>query len=157
MPKVKIVQRIEAPQKQVWEFISDIEKAPEWVVVMKSLIETTGNPLQKGAVYRESSKIGPKESETEWKVTYFDPPHIQVHECNESDFKAILTMRIEDNGDGTSTLFHTSEYQLMPKIRFLGALLETLFIKRMMNRKLNESVENCKRMIESEFEKKGSI
>lgn len=157
MPKIKIVQRIESPQKQVWEFISDIEKAPEWVVVMKSLLATTENPLKKGTVYREVSKIGLKTSETQWKVTYFDPPHMQVHECNKSDFEAILTMRIEDNGDGTSTLFHTTEYQLMPNARFLGGLLESLFIKRMMNRKLNESVENCKRMIESEFETKGSL
>ena len=86
MPKVKIVQEIRSPQQQVWEFISDIEKAPGWVVVMKSLVSTTENPVQEGTVYRESSKIGPKESETEWKVTYFDPPHMQAHECNEPDF-----------------------------------------------------------------------
>jgi hypothetical protein len=60
-------------------------------------------------------------------------------------------MRVEDNGDGTSTLFHTTEYQLLPNTRFLGNLLETLFIKRMMDRKLNESVVNCKRMIEERF------
>lgn len=157
MPKVEITKRIKAPQKQVWEFISDIEKAPEWVAVMKSLIHTTENPVKEGTVYRESSKIGPKESETEWKVTYFDAPHMQAHECEEPDFKATLKMRVEDNGDGTSTLFHTTEYQLMPNARFLGGLLETLFMKKMMNRKLNESVENCKHMIESEFKTEGSL
>jgi uncharacterized membrane protein len=62
MPKVEIVQSIDSPQQQVWEFISDIERAPEWVVVMKSLIDTTENPVRKGTVYRESSKIGPKAS-----------------------------------------------------------------------------------------------
>ena len=151
MPKVEITKRIKAPQKQVWEFISDIEKAPERVVVMKTLIHTTENPVQKDTVYRESSKIGPKESETEWKVTYFDPPHMQAHECNELDFKAILKMRVEDNGDGTSTLFHSTEYELMPKFRLLGGTLELLFIKRTMRNKLQESVGNCKRMIEERF------
>lgn len=157
MPKVEIVQAIGSPQQQVWEFISDIERAPEWVVVMKSLLKTTDNPVREGTVYWESSKIGIKETESEWEVTYFDPPHMQVHECDESDFKATLTMRVEDNGDGTSTLFHTTEYQMMPNARFVGGLLEALFIKRLMNRKLNESVENCKRMIESEFAKKDSL
>lgn len=151
MPKTKIVKHIQAPQKQVLEFICDIEKAPGWVAVMKSLIETTENPVKKGTVYREASKIGPKTSDTEWKVSYFDPPHMQVHECYEPDFKANLIMRVEDNGDGTSTLFHTTEYQLMPNARFLGGLLETLFVKRLMFRKLNKSVENCKRMIEERF------
>lgn len=157
MPKVNIVQKIHSPQQQVWEFISDIEKAPEWVVVMKFLIDTTENPVQKGTLYRESSKIGLKSKETEWRVTYFDPPHAQVHECNEPDFKAVLTMRVEDNGDGTSTFFHTTEYQLMPNARFFGSFLETVFIRRVMNRKLNETVENCKSMIESEFERKQKL
>lgn len=151
MPKVEIETEIEAPQKQVWEFISDIEKAPEWVAVMNALIETTDNPVKEGTVYRESSKIGLKKSVTEWRVTYFDPPHMQAHECSEPDFKATLTMRVEDNGDGTSTLFHSTEYELMPNTRFLGGLAETLFIKRMISGKLRGSVENCKRMVEERF------
>ncbi len=136
------------PRERVWQFISDIKEAPQWVVVMQSLIETSENPLQKGSVYREASKIGPKESETEWKVTRFEAPHIQVHECSESDFRATLTMRVEENGDGKSTLHHTTEFKLMPNFRPLGWLLETLFIKRLMKKSLRQSVDNCKRMIE---------
>lgn len=151
MPSVKFIEKIEAPQKQVWEFISDIEKAPRWVAVMKALIDSTDNPVQEGTVYREVSRIGLKKSETEWKVTYFDPPHMQAHECDEPDFKATLTMRVEDNGDGTSTLFHITDYQFMPNSRVLGGLLESLFIKSLMSRKLHQSVENCKRMIEERF------
>jgi uncharacterized protein YndB with AHSA1/START domain len=102
MPKVEIEKIINVPQQKVWNFISDIEKAPEWVVVMKSLVETTENPVKKDTVYRESSKIGPKESETEWQVTRFEEPHVQVHECSEPDFRATLTMRVENNGDGSN-------------------------------------------------------
>lgn len=148
MPKVEIEKSIKAPQEKVWDFISDIEKAPQWVVVMKSLVDTTDNPVREGTVYREKSKIGPKESVTEWKVIRLDPQYIQVHECNEPDFKATLTMRVADNMDGTCTLFHTTEYKLMPNFRPLGWFIETLFIKKVMVNSLNESVENCKRMIE---------
>lgn len=148
MPKVEIEQPIRASREKVWEVISDIEKAPEWVTVMKSLVETTENPVEKGTVYRERSKIGPKESETEWRVTRFDPPVVQVHECDEPDFQATLTMRVREEAGGTSTLFHTTEYWLMPTFRPLGWLAETLFIKRLMRRSLNESVDACKRLIE---------
>lgn len=148
MPKTEIKKFIRASQEKVWDFISNIESAPEWVVVMKSLIHTTENPVRENTVYRESSKIGPKESETEWRVTRFEAPHIQVHECNEPDFRAILTMKVEDNGDGTCTLFHSVEYKLMPKFRPLGWLLETLFIKKIMQRNMHESVENGKRILE---------
>lgn len=150
MPKVKIEKHIKASPEKVWGFISDIEKAPVWVVVMQSLVESTHNPVQEGTIYRERSKIGPKESVTEWKVTRFDPPNIQVHKCEEPDFKAILTMRIANNMDGTSTLMHTTEYQLMPKFRPLGWLLETVFIKRLMRQNLDTSVNNCKELIEEQ-------
>lgn len=151
MPKVAIVKHIQAPQQQVWEFISDIEKAPEWAVMMKSLVETTESPVRKGTVYREVSRIGPKKSETTWKVTHFEEPHFQVHECDEPDFKASLIIRVEDNGDGTSTLFYTTLYELMPHSRSLGWLTEMLFIKNAMNKKLHQSIENCKREIEDTF------
>lgn len=151
MPKVAIEKKINAPPDKVWDFISDIEKAPEWVVVMQSLEDTTDNPVREGTVYREESKIGPKESVTEWHVSQFDAPHIQVHECDEPDFKATLTMRVEENDDGSSVLFHSTEYQLMPSFRPLGWLLETLFIKRLMRRNLNKSVDNCKQMIEEDL------
>ncbi len=65
MPKVEIEKSINAPREKVWNFISDIKGAPDWVVVMQSLVETTENPLQEGSVYREQSKIGPKESVTQ--------------------------------------------------------------------------------------------
>lgn len=150
MPKVEIREKIEATPSKVWNVISDIKKAPEWVVVMKSLEHTTDNPVKKGTVYRESSKIGPKESETEWKVTLFDEPIVQIHECNDSDFEAKLTMRVEDNGDGSSTLQHLTQYRLMPVFRPLGWLLETLFVKKAMDKNLRQSVENCKKLIEEQ-------
>lgn len=109
-------------------------------------MDTTDNPVRKGTVYRESSKIGPKETETEWRVTRFDEPHIQIHECDEPDFKAKLTMRVEENGDGTSTLFHKTEYRLMPQFRPLGWLVETLFVKKLMTKKLIKSVALCKQI-----------
>ncbi len=152
MPKVEIAKPIHATQEKVWNFVSDIEKAPEWVVVMKSLVDTTENPVREGTVYREASKIGPKESETEWKVTQFEPPHFQIHRCDEPDFKATLKLRVEVDRNQESILYHTTEYQLMPKFRPLGWLLETLFIKKLMYKNLHQSVEKCKQLIENNSE-----
>ena len=147
MKKVEIVKQIDAPPKEVWDYISDIKTAPEWVVVMQALVESTHNPVQMGTVYKERSKVGPKESETTWHVTRFEEQKIQVHECNEKDFKAILTMWIEPNGDSTK-LYHTTEYELITGFRPLGWLVENLFVHKSMIKNLNDSVENCKRLIE---------
>ncbi len=147
MQKVVIVKKINASPKKVWDFISDIEKAPEWVEVMQALVETSDNPVKAGTVYRERSKIGLKESETTWRVTKFEEPSVQIHECSESDFKATLTMRVEASNAGAK-LTHITEYALMPKFSPLGWILEKLFVHRYMVKNLKQSVENCKRQIE---------
>lgn len=149
MPTIEILCTISAPPQKVWDFVSDIEKGPEWVTVMQKLVSTTANPLTEGAVYRERSKIGPSESETEWRVTRFDPPKIQVHECSEPTLKARLTLKVEPAGDG-ARLTHRTEYRLMPRFRPLGWLAERLFAHSLMTRNMQTTVDNAKRMIESE-------
>jgi uncharacterized protein YndB with AHSA1/START domain len=59
MPVVEIHEHIDLSPDQVWALISDIEKAPEWVTVMRELVSTTDNPVREGTVYRERSKVGP--------------------------------------------------------------------------------------------------
>jgi len=147
MPEVKIVKHINANPEKVWELISDIKKGPEWVTVMKDLVHTTDNPLKEGAVYREFSKVGPKEGETEWRVTTFDPPNIQVHRSRESDMHIDLTMQVMPNDEGTRFL-HQTEFTMMPKFRPLGWLLESLFVKRLMSREMHQTVENLKKIAE---------
>jgi carbon monoxide dehydrogenase subunit G len=149
MRKVEIAEHIKAKPKEVWDYISDIEKAPEWVVVMESLIETTDNPVKKGTVYKERSKIGPNKSETVWTVNRFEVPKIQVHECGSSTFKAVLTMQVTPSELGTK-LRHITEYALMPIFRPIGWLVESLSIHKIMKKNLHESVQNCKKQIEKE-------
>ena len=148
MRKVEIKKIIDAAPKGVWDYISDIKSAPDWVVVMKSLISTTDNPVKLSTFYTERSKIGPNKSETTWKVTRFEEQQIQVHECNGNEFKAKLTMQTKPSGKGTE-LIHTTQYALLPVFRPLGWLIEALAIHNIMVKSLNESVENCKRNIEN--------
>lgn len=148
MPVVEITRHIEAPPSEVWSFVSDIYKVPEWVTVTEEMIETTDNPVRKGTVYRELSKIGPSKSESEWRVTVFEPEDVQVHETEEPSFQATLTMKVEEEGEGTK-FTHRTEYKLMPVFRPLGWLLEKLFASSMMERNLTQTVDNAARMIES--------
>lgn len=147
MKKIEIVQKINAPVKEVWDYISDIKSAPDWVVVMNSLVSTTDNPVKLNTVYKEKSQVGPKESETTWKVTKFEQEKIQVHECYEKDFKAVLTMQVEPMDSGTK-LIHITEYALMPVFRPLGWLAESIIMHKTITKNLQESVNNCKQIIE---------
>lgn len=151
MPRIEITEYIDAPPNAVWEFISDPHRWPEWVTVTEELISVSEEPVKEGTTYREFTQVGPSKSETEWTITEFDEPSIQVHETHETDMEAELTMRVEPSGDGTR-LSHITEYRLMPGFRPLGILLEILFARRVMESELRQTVTNVKRMIENEYE-----
>lgn len=148
MPVADVRRYIEAPPEEVWGIISDVERAPQWVTVMLQLVSTTDNPVRLGATYRERSKVGPSVSETEWRITRFEPPRVQVHECNEPSMHAVLTMSVDANGTGTELRHHT-EYQMMPRIRPLGWLLEKLIVNRTMSRQMTATVDNLVDLAES--------
>lgn len=116
---------------------------------MLEVLHVSEEPIKKGSSYRELSKIGPSTSETEWHITEFDPPTVQVHETHEKALQAVLTIRVDPEGDGARLTHHT-EYKMMPGFRPLGWFLETLFAHRMMKKALQQSVENAKRILEAE-------
>jgi uncharacterized protein YndB with AHSA1/START domain len=149
MPRVVITQHIAAPPQQVWDFISDIRRGPEWVTVMKEVLYVSDGALREGSLYRERSKVGPSTSETEWRITRFEAPRLQVHECRERALHAVLTMRVEPDGD-EAVLHHETEFEMLPVFRPLGWLVEQLFGKRTMERELRQTVENAKRMLEAQ-------
>lgn len=151
MPLIEIVEYIEAPPEKVWLFISDIQRGPEWVTVMKEVLYLSDGPVGEGTVYRERSKVGPSLSVTEWEITAFEPPRIQVHECSESALQAHLTLKVDPQGSGTR-FTHRTDYRLMPVFRPLGWVLEKLFAHRTMTSEMQQTVRNAKRMLEAEQE-----
>ncbi len=116
---------------------------------MKEVLYVSDGPLKEGSIYRERSKVGPGTSETEWKITKFEPPRIQVHECREPMLRAVLKMQVEPEGEGTR-LLHWTVFQMLPVFRPLGWLVEQVFGKRTMTREMQRTVENAKRILESD-------
>lgn len=148
MPVVEIHQHIDAAPEKVWDLMCDIRRGPEWITVMLETLYVSDDWIQKGSVYRERSKVGPSTSITEWTITEFAPPHLQVHETNERSMSIELTIEVKPDGEGT-LLTHRTEYRMLPVFRPLGWLMEQLFVNRTLNRELRQSVQNAKRLLES--------
>ncbi len=147
MPQITISEHIQASPEIVWETVSDLERGPEWLTVMKEVTYISDPSIGKGTVYREMSQVGPTLSETEWLITRFDAPHIQVHESHGKEMELIVTVTLTPE-DGGTRMLHETEYRMMPGLRPLGWLMEKLFIHRMITKDLNQSVANLKRLLE---------
>jgi hypothetical protein len=53
---------------------------------------------------------------------------------------AVLTMQVEPEGTGSSFL-HRTEYQMIPRFRPIGWVLEKLVVNRTMRRQLTATVQ----------------
>lgn len=121
--KLTTTEHIAASPAEVWSFISDANRYPEWVVGTKEVLSVSALEASQGTLYRERTQIGPSTPETRWEVTAFDTPYRQVHISKSAAINAVLTMLVEPEGDGTR-FTHIIETTLFPKFRPLGWLLE---------------------------------
>ena len=147
MPVVEINDSIEAPPQVVWDFFSDLRRIPEYTPSEVPYI--SDGPIQQGTVYRERGQFLGSTSESEWLITEFDPPRRQEHFSNESTVRVTVTLVLEPVGNGTR-LSQTTDFQVMPRFRPLGWLLEKLVVQRMISKQLREMVQGAKQMIEAE-------
>lgn len=149
MPVVETRVEIDATPEVVWDFVSDLSRTAEWVTFTDEMLEVPEGEVGVGSVYREYGGVGPKKGESTWEIAAFDPPREQIHEGDLGVMEPTLTMRVEPAEDG-AVLTHRVEFELLPRFRPLGWLLEKLFVERAFREGLEETQRNAKAMIEAE-------
>lgn len=142
---------IAAPPETVWAFVSDPARYPEWSVVTEEMTHIEDGQVGEGTGYREFGGLGPMTDESEWIITSFDPPHRQVHEGDDGTVQTVLTIEITPLDGGESTrLYQRIELGFPRGFRMLARVIGWLFLRRMAAAALDETVENAKRIVESE-------
>jgi hypothetical protein len=140
---------VEAPLRDVWALVSDVERCPEWIHFVTVTTPVTDGPTREGTVYKEWSQVGPFKSESEWRVTEFEPFRRQTHVGRMPEGVATLRIRLEPEGDGTRW-HHEMEIRVLPNVRPLGWLLERLVVRRKMQADFRRMLETAKDILESD-------
>jgi carbon monoxide dehydrogenase subunit G len=149
MPQIETIEDIQAPPQAVWDFISDLERVPEWVAVTKQMLHVSTPVVGEGTMYRELTQVGSRLVETTWHVTTFRAPHIQVHKHASATMDMVLTLTVTPKEDGTQLVHHTN-YRLLPAVRPLGWLMERMFFHRSNVRTMRICTQAVKRIVEHE-------
>jgi carbon monoxide dehydrogenase subunit G len=149
MPQILLTEDIAAPPAAVWTFISDLRRIPEWVVGTKQMLSISTEKSELGTEYCELTLIGSYATETSWRITTFRAPHVQTHESRSALGNMTLTMIVEPHDQGTR-LSYQAQYQMLPRVRPLGWLLEML-IHRKSSTDMHRSFASAKRIIEQEY------
>jgi carbon monoxide dehydrogenase subunit G len=151
MPTIRETIHVGAPQEQVWAFISDVKRCPEWLHFVRDVFDVSGGPVDEGTVYHERAKSGPFDSVSEWHITAFRPPARQTHVGRMPGMEMELQIELESEGSGTRWA-HVVEFRFLPKLRPLGWLLGHLFVKRKMRADFRRALRSAKEILEREGE-----
>ncbi len=147
MAQVRTTALVEAAPEDVWDVLNDTDRWPEWVTFTEKVTYVSEGPFGEGTLYRERSGPGPFKSESEWRVTEFDPPRRQVHRGDLGIMQVVLTFEL-DPADGYTRIYQTFDFEVFPQFRPLGWLLERVLIRWQMERGVNRTIRSLKRIVE---------
>jgi carbon monoxide dehydrogenase subunit G len=148
MPIVSSSIEITAPQESVWDLVSDARRYPEWVVQTDRMLDVPDTGLRQGATYREYAGLAPFKSESEWRVTVFEPHRRQVHLGDDGTVEIELTIEVEPT-DGGSRLTQTFDVRPRGMLAALMKVMWPLMMRRRLQRANERTIANAKRLVES--------
>lgn len=146
---------VRASPQEVWDFLSDAGRYPEGIYFVREVFDISPGPMREGWVYHERAKPGPMESVSEWTVTRFDPPVVQVHEGSMPEMEAALTMRLTPKDEGTYWK-HSMRFRMLPAFRPLGWVLERTIVKRKMAADFRKILAAARGLIEGDGTRRGA-
>jgi uncharacterized protein YndB with AHSA1/START domain len=147
MPTIASSVEIAAPEAAVWDLVSDPRRYPEWVVQTDHMLDVPSNGLREGATYREYAGIAPFKSESEWRVTAFEPHRHQVHLGDDGTVELELTIEIEPV-DGQSRLTQTFEVRPRGMVALVMRVMWPIVMRRRLQSANDQSVANAKHLLE---------
>ncbi len=149
MPKLEQTDEINAPVDAVWNLLSDVNRYPEWVEATDRIISAPEGLLEAGSEYKVYGGVPPFKSETEWKVTEFEPNRRQVHTGGDGMMEMRIEYDLSENGSGTTV---TRRFYVQSKwwMRPVNMVMWFLMMRRRGMKVMADTGDNAKRILESE-------
>ena len=145
MPRLDNSIDIKAPVDQVFAYISDVTTHPEWVKWTKEAEVTSVEHRGLGATSAEVMQVGPKKEDVETLTTeyregrYLTRRHTRGMEM--TDRLSVLPF-----GDGTKVAWSIDYH---PPMGGMGKLMDKLFMERLFDQLMKDSLNNLKDRLES--------
>ena len=149
MPTATASIHVDASPDEVFDFVSDPWRIPEYVSLVLEILEVSDGPLGVGTKITEKAKPGPFKVTTHWEIVEYEPPHRHVWRGHQVDMEMTLTKSVTREGSGTR-YEQWMDYRYMPRFRPLGWLLEKLVVDRTVKKSFEGVVSGIKKTVESE-------
>jgi uncharacterized protein YndB with AHSA1/START domain len=141
MPTVTTTVDINRPIEEVFEYLTNVDNAPEWSV---EIVEVTRDgPFRLGATGKDVRMMGKKQVSMPWTVTEFAPPRRMVLEYTEP-FAFSAAFLFEATSLGTTQVTCTSQMNPTGRWRLLSPIM-----KREAAKTDRIQFENAKQILEN--------
>ena len=134
---------IDRPIDEVFAYLSDVERHPEWVSSVLATRKTSDGPMGLGATFTEEGKTLGRHLEGTWEITAYEPPHTIQQRMKLGPAQVIITATMEAANGGTKvTIVQEGE---------TGGLLKLAdpLVARSLKKQLAADVETLRTLVES--------
>jgi uncharacterized membrane protein len=145
MPRLDNSIDISAPRDKVFDYVADVETHPQWVKWTKRVEITSPDRTGVGATHSMVMQVGPRKETVEEIVTEYKENQLftrrHTRGMEMTDRLAVVSV-----GDATKVAW-SIEYT--PPMGGLGKLVDILFMVRLFDQLMQDSLTNLKERLES--------
>ena len=146
MASGSITFSIPRPPEEVFAYLADLERAPEWVPDLVSVTREGAGAetleLSVGTRFREVVRIGGKEMEGALEISEYDPPRCLAHAGQGGPSRFEARFLLEPEGEGTRVI-HEYSVEIGGFMRMMAPV-----IKSWLQHTTERSVANLKKHFE---------
>ena len=135
---------IDRSREDVFAYVTDPTRFPEWQEAVVRASHQGGGPLRQGSRISLTRRMGKREQTMTSELTDYSPPESYAFRVVDGPVRALGKGRFEALGDRTRFTF-----ELHFEGHRFGKLLVPLFVRRQAAKELPESHANLKTQLES--------
>ncbi len=148
MTRVHCAIAIDAPPVRVWEVVMDPRRLGDWVTIHRRVGDVPAR-LQRGSTFEQTLNLRGAHLHVVWTVVDVDPPRRAVWEGQgPAHSRAEIVYALRPDGEQRTLFDYTNEFK--PPGGSLGAVAGRVLVGGLSQREAQRSLEQLKRLVESE-------
>lgn len=148
--KATVAIEVGKPVREVWEFVSNIENMPRWVIGVSEPKRTSGGEFGVGSTFTSKYTYGGKTHRITYEVIGYAVPIFMAIRATTGPFPFQGTLHLEPAG-GTTTVKNTVDAGADSVITSVIFVVFGRLIRKMMRKRLRSELEALKLTLEARW------
>ena len=144
MPQIRKSINVSVSPDNVFGYVTNPKTIPDWVRFIREFQITSGDGKSAGTRDQAVFKLGPRAQRQEGEWTEYDPPNTFARTVSEGTaMQSRMTLAVSDGGT-----FLEWSMRYTPPMGPLGMAVDALFMNRVFQNEMEESLETLKAQLE---------